>query len=115
MLIYCIRIINIAQYNCNTNDIFYQNKILELNDIIQIEQLHLAFTYINNTIPMELLNLFRVNVNRYNTRNMEMGSLQVPNIKKVCYGERTLRYSVPTIMIIVTGLEKFFSWRTKFR
>ena len=51
----------------------------------------------NNTLPNELIDLFQLNVNKYNTRNMEKGGLQVPKINKVCYGERTLRYTVSTL------------------
>ena len=68
----CIRIINMAPYHFHTNDLFYHNKILKLNDIILIEQLELAFRYVHNILPTEVLHLFQSNTNRYNTRNMEM-------------------------------------------
>ena len=93
----CIRIMNFAPYNSHTNALFYKNQILKLNDIIKIEQLKLAFQFKNNALPVDLLEFFQCNKNIYNTRNMMHGGLKVPKIKTVSYGDRTLRYNVPTL------------------
>ena len=93
----CIRIMNFAPYNSHTNTLFYRNQILKLEEIIKIEQLKLAFQFKKNALPIDLLDIFQCNENIYNTRNMMHGGLKVPKIKTVSYGDRSLRYNVPTL------------------
>ena len=59
----CIRIINNAPYNSHTNNLFQENKLLKLDDVIKIEQLKLVFLFKNWDLPKELNNLFELNVN----------------------------------------------------
>ena len=88
---------NFAPYNNHTNTLFYRNQILKLEEIIKIEQLKLAFQFKKNALPIDLLDIFQCNENIYNTRNMMHGGLKVPKIKTVSYGDRSLRYNVPTL------------------
>ena len=41
----CIHIINNAPYNSHTNNLFKENKLLKLDDVIKIEQLNLVFSF----------------------------------------------------------------------
>ena len=43
------------------------------------------------------MGLFQCNENIYNTRNMVHSGIKVPKIKTVSYGDRTIRYNVPTL------------------
>ena len=92
----CIRIMNFAPYNSHTNELFHKNQIIKLNDIIKIEQIKLAFLFKLNLLPDDLMGLFHNNENIYNTRNMVHGGIKVPKIKTVSYGDRTIRFNVPT-------------------
>ena len=48
-------------------------------------------------LPHNIMEFFKSNVNVYCTRNMEKGGLIVPRIRSVTYGDKTLRYAVPTV------------------
>ena len=91
----CLRIMNFQLFNCHSNSLFKDNKILKLNDIIKFQQLKLAFQFKNNLLPNDLRKLFQYNINIFNTRNMSQGGLKVPKISTVSYGNRSLRYNVP--------------------
>ena len=92
----CLRIINFKPFNSHTNDLFASNKIIKLNDLINMEQINLAFQFKHKLLPKDLMSLFHSN-DRFNTRNMTNGGFIVPRIKTLSYGERSLRYSVPLI------------------
>ena len=89
----CIRIINHAPYNSDTKFLFQENQLLKLDDIIKIEQLKLVFQFKKGDLPNELNNLFKLNVNIYNTRNASKGGLIIPKIHTTSFGNRSLRYS----------------------
>ena len=75
----CIRIINHTPFNSNTNNLFEDNKLLKLDDIIKLEQLKLVFLFKNVDFPNELNALFKLNVYSYNTRN-ELNALFKLNV-----------------------------------
>ena len=93
----CLRIMNFSEYNSHTNDLFKDCQILKVNDIICNELLKFAFNFMNNNLPTDLCFLLTKNINHYNTRNMENGGLRVPKIDTTSYGERSLRYAIPTL------------------
>ena len=93
----CIRILNFGPFNCHTNSLFHDNKLLKLNDIVKNEVIKLAYQFKNNALPNDLNCIFQCNENIYNTRNMNHGGLIVPIIKTKSYGDRTLRYTVPRV------------------
>ena len=41
----CIRVINHAPFNSHTNNLFEENKLLKLDDIVKFEQLKLVFLF----------------------------------------------------------------------
>ena len=79
-----------------TNNLFEENKLLKLDDIIKIEQLKLVFLFKNGDLPKELNNLCELNVNTYNTRNASKGGLKIPKMNTTSFGNRSLRYSGST-------------------
>ena len=89
----CIRIINHAPFNSHTNNLFEENKLLKLDDIIKFEQLKLVFLFRNGDLPEVLNNLFKLNINTYNTRNASKGGLSIAKINITSFGIRSLRYS----------------------
>ena len=40
---------------------FFDNKLLNIDDIIKVEQLMLVFDFRNKNLPIELLDLFKLN------------------------------------------------------
>ena len=69
----CISIINHAPFNSHTNNLFEENKVLKLDDIIKFEQLKRVFLFKNGDLPKELNTLFKLNINTYNTWNASKG------------------------------------------
>ena len=93
----CIRIMNFAPYNSHSNGLFLSNNIVKLTDTLRNEKIKLAFLFQRNFLPVDLMSLFHRNENKYNTRNMSKGGLCIPKINSTVYGERTLRFSVPSL------------------
>ena len=93
----CLRIMNFADFNSHTNDLFKDCQIPKVNDVICNELLKFAFDFMNNRLPIDLCQILKLNINRYNTRNMESGGLVVPRIDTTSYGIRSLRYAIPTL------------------
>ena len=91
----CIRVINHAPYNSHTNNLFEENKLLKLDDIIKFEQLKIVFLFKNEDLPKELNTLFKLNINTYNTQNASKGGLSIPKINTTSFGIKSLRYSAP--------------------
>ena len=89
----CIRVINHDPFNSHTNNLFEENKLLKLDDIIKFEQLKLVFLFKNGGLPKELNTLFKLNINTYNTRNASKGVPSIPMINTTSFGIRSLRYS----------------------
>ena len=56
-----MRIINFAPFNSHTNNMFLDNKLLNFDDIIKVEQLKLVFDFKNKNLPIDLLDLFKLN------------------------------------------------------
>ena len=86
---------NFAKYNCHTTSLFKESKILIVDDVVKNEQIKFAFQFNNNSLPSDLQNLLKRNLNNYSTRNMVKGGLVIPKISTVSYGERSLRYTIP--------------------
>ena len=70
----CMRIIHFAPFNSQTNHMFFDNKLLKFDDIICVEQLKLVFDFKNKNLPIELLDLFKLNsdINSHITRNVSI-------------------------------------------
>ena len=92
----CLRIINFKPFNADTINLFSSNKINKLEDIVSIEQINLAFQYKNNLLPEDLMSLFHSNNYIYYTRNMKKGGLLLPHIKTLSYGERSIKFAIPS-------------------
>ena len=73
---------------------FLANKLLKIDDIIKVEQLKLVFDFKNKNLPIDLLDLFKLNsdINSHITRNVSKGGIFIPQIKTTNFGIKTLRY-----------------------
>ena len=95
----CVRIMNFAPYNSHTIDLFSNNKLLRLDDIIKFEQLKFIFDFKNNNLPDDLYSLFQHNseINCHGTRNVFNEGLFIPQIQTVSHGNRSLRYAAAVL------------------
>ena len=88
---------NFSPYNSHTNILLQLDKILKVEDLIRMEQLKLAYQFKKGMLPHNIMEFLKSNINVYCTRNMEKGGLIVPRIRSVTYGDKTLRYTGPTV------------------
>ena len=49
------------EFPCHTNNLFYNDNILKLEDIIKLEQMKLIFEYKSNCLPLDLKYLLQEN------------------------------------------------------
>ena len=90
---------NFAPFNSHTNDLFVSNNIIKFKDIIHMEQIKIAYEFINRSLPLELLNLFKLNseVHSYLTPNVANKGLHIPQIYTTSFGEKSFKYSTAVI------------------
>ena len=91
-----MQIINFAPFSSHTNNMFLDNKLLKIDDIVKAEQLKLiVFDFKNKNLPIDLLGLFKLNsdINSHITRNVSKGGIFISQIKTTHFGIKTLRYS----------------------
>ena len=78
---------------------FFDSKLLKFDDIIRVEQLKLVFDFKNKNLPIELLDLFKLNsdVNSHITRNVSKGGIFILQVKTTRFGIKSLRYSAAVL------------------
>ena len=94
-----MRIIHFAPFNSHTSHMFFDNKLLKFDDIICVEQLKLVFDFKNKNLPIELLDLFKLNsdINSHITRNVSKGGIFITQVKTTNFGIKSLRYSAAVL------------------
>ena len=77
---------------------FLDNKRLN-DDIIKVEQLKLVFDFKDKNLPIDLLDLFKLNsdINSHIPRNVSKGGIFIPQIKTTNFGLKILRYSAAVL------------------
>ena len=95
----CLRIMNFSPFNDHTNELFYRNNILKLNDVINNEKLKIIFDFKNNNLPIDLKILFQYNKNIHNhdTRNAINDGMFIPAANTTSFGIKSLRYICPVL------------------
>ena len=78
---------------------FFVNKLSKFDDIIKVEQLKLVFDFKNKNLPIELLDLFKLNsdINSHITRNFSKGGIFIPQIKTTNFRIESPRYSTAVL------------------
>ena len=99
----CIRILNFSPFNSHTNQLFSDNKILKLDDIIKVQIMKLLFDFKNNNLPDDLMKLFILNseINQYQTRNVYNKGFFIPKITTKSFGINSLKYYAPTLWNLI--------------
>ena len=64
-----------------------------------MEQIKIVYEFINKSLPIELLNLLKLNseVHWYLTRNVANKGIHIPQIYTTSFGEKSLKYSAAVI------------------
>ena len=73
---------------------FFDNKLLQFDDIICVEQLEFVSDFKNKYLSIELLDLFKLNsdINSLITRNVSKGGIFIPQVKTTNFRIKSLRY-----------------------
>ena len=92
-----IRIINFLDFREHTINFFYKNKIIKFYDIIQYNQVQLAYQYNKSNLPTQIMELFHLSrdITSHNTRAHCNKALFIPSIKSSSYGKLSLKYTIP--------------------
>ena len=91
----CIRILTFSDFNAHTDDIFKDLKLLKVRDIIKMQQLKVAYDFLNNSLPIELMSLFTRSNDVH--PDFELNSsinnlLYIPRVITTTYGIKSVRY-----------------------
>ena len=83
MLKKAIRAINRAKYNAHTHNLFRENKILKVQEMIKLEQLQIIFKNSKSHHPEPLMNVFSPNPTEYSTRQQYHPKILKPKHKQL--------------------------------
>ena len=91
-----IRIINFLDFREHTINFFYKNKIIKFYDIIQYNQVQVAYQYNKSNLPTQSMELFHLSrdVSSHNTRAHCIKALFIPSTKS-SYGKLSLKHMIP--------------------
>ena len=78
-----IRAINRAKYNAHTHNLFRENKILKVQEMIKLEQLKIIFKNSKSHLPEPLMNVFSPNPTEYSTRQQYHPKILKPKHKQL--------------------------------
>ena len=104
-----VRTITLSKINAHTAPIFKNNNILTVDDIYKLQCLKFYHKYINNALPLNLLNLtIQQNFTIHNINTRQASLLHIPQIK-TNIAKRSILHSIPAI---VNSLPLNFSEKT---
>ena len=88
-----------SDFNCHTNQLFYDFKLLKVRDIIKSQQLKLVFEFRKNLLPIELQKLFKLasDVHHYDTISASNHLLHIAGILTSTYGRNSIKFQCPAL------------------
>ena len=91
----CIRIITDSDFRSPTNHLFIRHKILKVREILDLNQLQLAFNFLDKSLPSNLNNLFKSNdeIHTYHTRF----NFYIPSVDTSIYGIDSIKFHCPNL------------------
>ena len=91
----CLRIITFSDFRSHTNHLFIKHKILKVRDIINLQHLLLLFKFLDNSLPTDLITLFKLNaeIHRYQTRQV----FHIPGVDTSTYGINSIKFHCPVL------------------
>ena len=92
-----IRIINFLNFREHTINFFYKNKIIKFYDIIQYNEVQLAYQSSKSNLPTQIMELFHLSrdITSHNTGAHCNKALFIPSIKSSSYSKLSLKYMIP--------------------
>ena len=92
-----MRIITFSDFNSHTNQLFLNNEILKIDEIIKLNQLKLIYDFKNNLLPGDIQSLFNLerNIHSYETSGVSKDFLHFPSIQSYNYGNKSLKFQGP--------------------
>ena len=91
----CIRIITDSDFRSPTNHLFIRHKILKVREILDLNQLQLAFNFLDKSLPSNLNNLFKSNdeIHTYHTKF----NFYIPSVDTSIYGINSIKFHCPNL------------------
>ena len=91
----CIRILTFSDFNAHTNDIFKDLKVIKVRDIIKMQQLKVAYDFLNNSLPIDLMSLFTRSSDvhpEFELNSSINNLLYIPRVNTTTYGIKSVKY-----------------------
>ena len=91
----CLRILTFSDFRSHTNHLFIKHNILKVREIIKLQQLHLLYNFLNDSLPTDLKKLFKLNddVHSHHTRQ----AFHVPSVNTSTFGINSIKYHCPDL------------------
>ena len=86
----CLRIITFSDFRSHTNQLFLNNKILKVREIIKLQHLKLVYEFLNNSLPDDLKTLFKLNSDIHNHQLRHL--INIPRIATSTYGNKSIKF-----------------------
>ena len=97
----CVRILKFAPYNSHANSLFIDLKLLKVRDVINVQQLKLAYDYFTNNLPIDLTNLFTLSSEIHTTdlllNSSRKNLFHISKINTVTYGNKSIKPHCATL------------------
>ena len=89
--------ITFSEFNAHTNPLFYEQKILKIEDIFKSQMLKLIYLYYIDKIPPAIRSLFTPSreTSPYDTRSTVNKSLKIPPVKTTHFGINSIFFKAP--------------------
>ena len=85
-----------APFGSSTKELFKNDSILKVCDIIDIEKLKVAFDFKTNKLPSDLMTLFTTN-SKVHSHDNRINGFHIPTIKTTSHGNKSLKYSAAVL------------------
>ena len=88
-----------SDFDCHTNPIFLELKLLQVREIIKSQQLKLSYEFYKNLLPTDIQNLFQLvkDIHYYETNSATRNLWHIPQIHTTSNGNKSLKYHCPTL------------------
>ena len=91
----CLRILTFSDFRSPTNSLFIKHKILKVREVIKLQQLQLLYNFLDNSLPSNLMNLFKLNMEVHSHKTRQM--FHVPCVDTSIYGINSIRFHCPNL------------------
>ena len=99
----CIRITTFSSCDAHSNPLFFNLKLLKVEDIFHSQLLALMFDFFSNKLPATIRNFFTPSkdIHSYNTRSTELKLLKVPKVATSLFGVKSIFSKVQVLGMLM--------------